>query len=109
MDYKAVKIITENTPSFFWNMYYSLPTSVKVSYIKKFLKKEISKKDIMEFISYRYYYSKIEEYKKSEHYKIIKYALELDLEKYNWLISSRNKLTEKELDRDIKIWQIQRS
>jgi hypothetical protein len=107
IDYKALEIITENTPTFFYNSYYYLPNKVKIEYLKKFLKKEITTKLLMEFISSRAYYSKIEEYKKSEHFLILKNVLNIDLEKYDWLING-NKLTKKDLDRDIKLWQIQR-
>jgi hypothetical protein len=108
IEYKAIKIITENLPSFFWNVYYGLPNSVKMLYLERFLKKWISKEELVDFLSHRNYYSKLEDYKKTEHYMIMYKVLKIDLEKYNWLLNRNVTSVQKELDRDIKIWQIER-
>ena len=109
IDSKSLKIITENLPSHYWNTYCDLPIPVKMKWLERFIKKDITKEELYEFISNKgSYYSSVESYKDSEHFLILKDVLEIDLEKYNWLATSSIVIGNKQLDRDVNIWLIQR-
>jgi len=104
----SLKIITENLPSHYWNTYCSLPISIKMKWVKKFIKKDITKEDLYKFISSKNYYSTLDSYKTTEHFLILKDVLKIDLENYNWLVNYTINNSKKELDRDINIWLLQR-
>ena len=110
MNMKAFKFILENEPVHFYNTWNrEIPTTVKIMWLKKFIKKNISKEDFINFIeSSGHYFTNINDYKQSDHFLILKNCLEIDLEEYNWL--HNNKLyNEKAFDRHFKIWQLNRS
>lgn len=105
---KSLRIITEDQPSHFWNTYCSLPITIKMIWLKRFLKKDITKEDFYRYISYKQYYSSLDEYKKTEHFLILKDVLEINLENYDWLCNQTIFVKRPELEREISIWQIQR-
>jgi hypothetical protein len=99
--------ITENIPLHFWDTYWNLPKPIKMKWLEKFIKKDLTIDDIYYFLTNKEYYPSLESYEKSDHFLILKDVLKLDLEKYKWLYSQVHKF-KKELDRDITIWLIQR-
>lgn len=100
-------IDTEKVPSHFhhtWNN--ESPIEIKSKWLNKFIKKNLSKEDFIEFIQTNYEYHKsIEDFKKSKHYFIMKNSLEMDWDKYNWFFQN-NLYKGIEFNRDFKIWQL---
>lgn len=105
--------IVENTPEHFWKTWNkNHPLEIKLKWLSKFIKKDITKEIFIRFIEDNYYHfynsQSIDDYKKTEHYLILKDVLNIDLEKYDWFY--KNKLYNSlEFNRDFKIWQLGRN
>ena len=111
IEFKTLQIITENIPSHFWNTYYNLPIEVRLIWLKRFIKKQITIQDFYQFVSSKNYYSNLEEYKKSEHFLILRDVLGGDFEKYDWFCRQTafyHNTNKTIIERDINIWLIQR-
>lgn len=104
IDEKALRIIIENEPEHFWNTWNrDIPESVKIKWLKKFIKRDIPKEKFIDFMLYKEWYKNVEEYQNSTHFKIINQVLEFDIIPYY------NNLNSVEFNREFKIWQLNRN
>jgi len=104
IDEKALRIIVENEPEHFWSTWNrDIPESVKIKWLKRFIKRNISKETFIEFMFYKGWYKNVEEYQNSTHFKIINQVLEFDIIPYY------NNLNSVEFNREFKIWQLNRN
>jgi len=104
IDEKALRIIIENEPEHFWNTWNrDIPESVKLKWLKRFTKRNISKEKFIDFMFYKGWHKSVEEYQNSTHFKIINQVLEFDIIPYY------NNLNSVEFNREFKIWQLNRN
>jgi hypothetical protein len=103
---KGLKLITENVPEHFWKTWnLNVPNHIKINWLRKFLKKDISKKEFIEFVENKAWYSKFEDYEKSLHFLILKDAFQIDLSGYDWFYRNNN-YNNIDFDRHFKLWQL---
>jgi hypothetical protein len=101
---KALRLIIENEPEHFWNTWNkNIPETVKLKWLKKFLKINLTQEEFIEFMYYKGWYKNLDEYKKSTHFRIINECLEFDIIPYF------NNLKSTEFNREFKIWQLNRN
>jgi len=109
IDEKALRILVENEPTHFWETFNhwnkKIPTSVKIIWLKKFIKKELTKEELIKFINSSGWFTSMDEYKKSIHFLVLKDCLQLDLEEYNWFFRN-TKYNSIEFNREFKLWQL---
>ena len=100
---KTLKILTENEPEHFFKTWSGfIPLKIRLIWLKNFIKKDLSIDEFLEFMDNKGWYSDVEEYKKSSHYKIVNKCLEIDIMPYY------NNLKGVEFKREFKIWQLNR-
>lgn len=103
---EALKIIIENEPDHFWNTWnMDIPESVKLKWLSRFVKRNISKEIFIDFMNHKGWYKNVEEYKKSTHFKIINQILKFDIIPY---YNYYNNINSVEFNREFKIWQLNR-
>jgi hypothetical protein len=103
---KSLRIITENVPEHFWRTFnYNVPDYIKIKWLKRFIKKDLTKKEFIEFVENKAWYPKVEDYQKSLHFLILKDCLEMDLEEYEWFYKN-NDYKRIDFDRYFKLWQL---